>query len=141
MGGCAASVWVPMVEVCQKYISPNHQGRALGLMSSGTSYGVFTNSILISFFLDNLGWRFIWIATFIIVALIYLCALFIFRAIERHEAEVDSQSTDAQATSIPFLEKIRNLPRKIYCNNYAYDVSQRPILHAIPDLFVFITGR
>ena len=112
MGGCAASVWVPMVEVCQKYISPNHQGRALGLMSSGTSYGVFTNSILISFFLNDLGWRFIWIATFIIVALIYLCAFFIFRAIERHEAEVDSQSTSAQATSIPFLEKIRNLPRK-----------------------------
>jgi len=112
MGGCAASVWVPMVEVCQKYISPIHQGRALGLMSSGTSYGVFTNSILISFFLNDLGWRFIWIATFIIVALIYLCAFFIFRAIERHEAEVDSQSTSAQATSIPFLEKIRNLPRK-----------------------------
>ena len=112
MGGCAASVWVPMVEVCQKYISPNHQARALGLMSSGTSYGVFTNSILISFTLNDLGWRFIWIATFIIVALIYLCAFFIFRAIERHEAEVDSQSTSAQATSIPFLEKIRNLPRK-----------------------------
>ena len=112
MGGCAASVWVPMVEVCQKYISPIHQGRALGLMSSGTSYGVFTNSILISFFLNDLGWRLIWIATFIIVALIYLCAFFIFRAIERHEAEVDSQSTSAQATSIPFLEKIRNLPRK-----------------------------
>ena len=112
MGGCAASVWVPMVEVCQKYISPIHQGRALGLMSSGTSYGVFTNSILISFFLNDLGWRFIWIATFIIVALIYLCAFFIFRAIERHEAEVGSQSTSAQATSIPFLEKIRNLPRK-----------------------------
>ena len=112
MGGCAASVWVPVVEVCQKYISPNHQARALGLMSSGTSYGVFTNSILISFFLNDLGWRFIWIATFIIVALIYLCAFFIFRAIERHEAEVDSQSTSAQATSIPFLEKIRNLPRK-----------------------------
>ena len=112
MGGCAASVWVPMVEVCQKYISPNHQGRALGLMSSGTSYGVFTNSILIFLTLNDLGWRFIWIATFIIVALIYLCAFFIFRAIERHEAEVDSQSTSAQATSIPFLEKIRNLPRK-----------------------------
>ena len=112
MGGCAASVWVPVVEVCQKYISPNHQARALGLMSSGTSYGVFTNSILISLTLKDLGWRFIWIATFIIVALIYLCAFFIFRAIERHEAEVDSQSTSAQATSIPFLEKIRNLPRK-----------------------------
>ena len=112
MGGCAASVWVPVVEVCQKYISPNHQARALGLMSSGTSYGVFTNSILIYFTIKDLGWRFIWIATFIIVALIYLCAFFIFRAIERHEAEVDSQSTSAQATSIPFLEKIRNLPRK-----------------------------
>ena len=55
MGGCVASVWVPMVEVSQRYIPDSYQGRALGLMSSGTSYGVFINSLLLAFLMDTYG--------------------------------------------------------------------------------------
>lgn len=44
LGACASLIWVPMVEVSREVIPPRNRGKALGLMSSGTSYGVFVNS-------------------------------------------------------------------------------------------------
>ena len=80
LGGCAASVWIPMVEISQKYIPSHYQGRALGLMSSGTSYGVFVNSIIIVYLLDRFGWRGLWIFAFSTILLIftvaYICLLY-----------------------------------------------------------------
>ena len=60
LGSCAVVVWVPMVEVSRAVIAPAHQGKALGLMSSGTSYGVFVNSFLMVTVLPQFGWRWIW---------------------------------------------------------------------------------
>lgn len=86
MGGCAASVWVPMVEMSQQYIPDSYQGRALGLMSSGTGYGVFINSLLVVFLMDVYGWRSLWLATFFIALIICMLAFFMLRNI-RHVSE------------------------------------------------------
>lgn len=77
LGGCAASIWVPMVEVSQHLVDTKYQGRALGFMSSGTSYGVLVNSILITFLLTESNWRDIFSSVFII-ACCFLVGIIIF---------------------------------------------------------------
>jgi predicted MFS family arabinose efflux permease len=62
MSGTAASVWVPMVEIVARTISYRHRGKVLGLASSGTSYGVFINSLLVPAFVLNGNWRGVWYA-------------------------------------------------------------------------------
>ena len=60
-GAAAAAVWVPMVAVAQDRIPPKHQGKAIGLMSSGTAYGVFVNGLVVPIFLPEYGWRAVWV--------------------------------------------------------------------------------
>ena len=75
LGGCAAAIWVPMVEVSRDLISRSHQGKALGLMSSGTSYGVFLNSFMLTWILPVHGWRALWMVTAALVAILAVLAL------------------------------------------------------------------
>ncbi len=70
LGACASLIWVPMVEVSREIISPHNRGKALCLMSSGTSYGVFINSILLAAVLPVFGWRMLWATTFSIVTVL-----------------------------------------------------------------------
>ncbi|WP_045560431.1 MFS transporter [Streptomyces sp. FxanaA7] len=60
MGGTAASVYVPLVEIVGRTIDYEHRGKVLGLISSGTSYGVFVNSLLVSSFVGGGNWRGLW---------------------------------------------------------------------------------
>ena len=116
LGGCAASIWVPMVDVSQKLIPARHRGKALGLMSSGTGYGIFINSIFISSFLASEGWRFILAITFGIVsilAVIALCRLWPQRQAYTHQERVYDQDTDKPKMSGRWLERIRQLPKSI----------------------------
>ncbi len=61
LGGMAASAYIPMVEVCQRAIGIRHRGKVLGLISSGTAYGVFVNGLLAPYLLANSHWRIIWV--------------------------------------------------------------------------------
>ncbi|MEU0806660.1 MFS transporter [Streptomyces sp. NPDC005970] len=60
MGGTAASVYVPLVEIVGKVIDYRHRGKVLGLISSGTSYGVVVNSLLVPAFVGGGNWRGLW---------------------------------------------------------------------------------
>lgn len=60
-GAAAAAVWVPMVAVAQNCIPIKHQGKAIGLMSSGTAYGVFVNGLVVPVLLPEYGWRAVWV--------------------------------------------------------------------------------
>ena len=42
LGACASLTWVPMVEVSRDIIAPKNRGKAMGLMFSGTSYGILS---------------------------------------------------------------------------------------------------
>jgi predicted MFS family arabinose efflux permease len=75
LGGCAAAVWVPMVDVVHALIPHRHQAKALGLVSSGTSYGVFLNSFLLTDLLEPLGWRPLWGITGGLVATLLLIGI------------------------------------------------------------------
>ncbi|MDM8538346.1 MFS transporter [Desulfobacterales bacterium HSG17] len=62
LGSCAAFVWVPMVAVVSKTIPFKHRSKVLGLISSGTSYGVFINGLITPFFITNYHWTYVWFA-------------------------------------------------------------------------------
>ena len=111
LAGTASAVWTPMVEATQRFIPPQHHGRALGLMSSGTAYGVFINGMIIQFFLDDYGWRFIWLASFILTACLWVGAwVLFFRARSGARAEVRS---DVRAVAHPANPHGFNAPRRL----------------------------
>jgi predicted MFS family arabinose efflux permease len=70
-GAAAAAVWVPMVAVAQDLIPTKHQGKAIGLMSSGTAYGVFVNGLAVPILLPSYGWRAVWVLA-AVLAIIFL---------------------------------------------------------------------
>ncbi len=62
MGGLTASVWVPMAELISLTITYENRGKVLSLISSGTSYGVFINSLLVPWLVTEQNWQTIWYA-------------------------------------------------------------------------------
>lgn len=60
LGACTASVWVPMVAVVGRVIDARHRAKALGLISSGTNYGIFVNGLIVPYLLGHHGWRSVW---------------------------------------------------------------------------------
>lgn len=108
LGGCAASIWVPMVEVSQQLVNSKYQGRALGFMSSGTSYGVVVNSLLINKFLDGDNWRGIWVAAFAIACVFCILALWLFAYLRRFSVSPDIK-TNESASKIKMLDKVRSI--------------------------------
>lgn len=68
LGACTATIWAPMVEIVPRFIAPRHQGRVLGLISSGTNFGLMLNGALTYWILADGTWRDLFIATAIIAA-------------------------------------------------------------------------
>jgi len=56
LGAAAASVWIPMAALTQEIVPEARRGMALGLMSSGTAYGVFLNGWVVPAVLPGYGW-------------------------------------------------------------------------------------
>lgn len=79
LGGCSASVYIPLAEIVTKGFSPGKRSRVMGLISSGTSYGVFINGLLVSFLTLHGGWRSIWLTAGCISIALCLVAFFLLR--------------------------------------------------------------
>ena len=110
LGGCAASIWVPMVEISQHFVDSKYQGRALGFMSSGTSYGVIANSILITLLLTAANWRDVMLSTFIIACGFLACTLVFFNYLRKRQPkqEIEPQKIKPEARLIEKLISIAN---------------------------------
>jgi MFS family permease len=62
LGGCAAAMVVPTVEVVGNAVPFQHRSKVNCLVSSGTAYGQFINGLIVPFFIINYDWRALWIA-------------------------------------------------------------------------------
>ncbi len=60
LAGTAATVFVPMVDVIARVVAYRYRGLAMGLVSSGTSYGVAINSLLVPMYAAQGEWRSVW---------------------------------------------------------------------------------
>lgn len=79
LGGCSASVYIPLAEIVTKGFSPGNRSRVMGLISSGTSYGVFINGLLVSFLTLQGGWRSIWLTAGLVSLGLCFVAWFLLR--------------------------------------------------------------
>lgn len=75
LGACTASAWTPMVSVISKTVPYSHRAKALGLIASGTNYGVFLNGVLVPYYLTHSDWRDLWVVTGSLTLLITFACL------------------------------------------------------------------
>lgn len=79
LGGMAASGYVPIVDILTKFVEYKHRGKAMGLISSGTSFGVFINGLIIPIFILQKNWHYIWISVGILTLIWLIISIFIFK--------------------------------------------------------------
>ncbi|MEU6131141.1 MFS transporter [Saccharopolyspora sp. NPDC047091] len=95
LGGTAASVYVPLVEIVGRIINYEHRGKVLGLISSGTSYGVFINSMLVPSFVSDDNWRGLWYAVGSGTLMVTAVATFTFWRIGILSGTADESTVDS----------------------------------------------
>jgi predicted MFS family arabinose efflux permease len=79
LAGTAATVFVPMVDVISRVVAYRYRGMAMGLVSSGTSYGVFINSLLVPIYAPQGEWRTVWWLVGIIALVIAAVVWWVFK--------------------------------------------------------------
>ncbi len=130
LGICAAASWIPMVSIVSQFLSEKNLGKALGLISSGTSYGVFTSGFAVPYFLNRYGWESVWLisgaATVLLglLGMIYLRSLGAFRLKQSYKKEPEKKvlfSNKARIMHISllmFLTGIALIPFQTYLIPY-----------------------
>ena len=79
LAGTAATVFVPMVDVITRVVAYRYRGMAMGLVSSGTSYGVFINSMLVPIYAPQGAWRTVWWLEGLLTLMIVVAVLWVFK--------------------------------------------------------------
>jgi predicted MFS family arabinose efflux permease len=79
LAGTAATVFVPMVDVIARAVPYKYRGMAMGLVSSGTSYGVFINSLLVPFYAPQGEWRTVWCIVGLITVVLAVGVFLVFK--------------------------------------------------------------
>lgn len=105
LAGTAATVFVPMVDVITRVVAYRYRGMAMGLISSGSSYGVFITSLLVPIYAPQGQWRTVWWLVGIITVVMVAAALWVFK----HGGLLGKTSTQAadSATATAALPRLR----------------------------------
>lgn len=94
LGGCTATVWTPMVGVIGRHISYENRGKALGLIASGTNYGVFLNGAIVPLLLSQYGWRSIWLSVGVLALSISLLSAYLMVKANMLDTKNNQQQAD-----------------------------------------------
>ena len=78
LGIFTATSWVPMVNIVTEVVSPDHRSKALGLISSGTSYGLLISGVAVPYILLNYNWQTVWLVFGIFALIIAFLGLLFF---------------------------------------------------------------
>ncbi|MBN3788101.1 MFS transporter [Burkholderia sp. Ac-20353] len=130
LGGCSASVYVPLAEIVTRQVPEVYRARLLGLISSGTSYGVFANGLIVPYAVPHWGWRAVWIVTGVATGILAALAVLVFsryrlfrdqrRQPERADPPPQVRTTAGRAGQLPiiwaitFLNGLTLLPYQTY---------------------------
>lgn len=114
-GAAAAAVWVPMVAIAQEIIPAQHQGKAIGLMSSGTAYGVFINGLAVPIILPEYGWRFVWLFVFVISALALIWAWVRLSKLAHNTNQKSNLPQATEAASAPIKPSLLSIFKQPAC--------------------------
>lgn len=97
LAGTAATVFVPMVDVISRTVAFKYRGMAMGLVSSGTSYGVFINSLLVPLYAPQGEWRAVWWIVGMITVVIALGVAMVFKRAGLFDSQPEVATTDDAA--------------------------------------------
>ena len=79
LAATAATVFVPMVDVITSVVAYRYRGLAMGLVSSGTSYGVVINSLLVPLYAPQGEWRSVWWVVGLLTVVMAILVLVVFK--------------------------------------------------------------
>ncbi len=89
--GAGPAAWVTIVVASQAIIPDAHRAKALGIMSSGTSYGLFLSGFLLPAVLGRADWRLAWLVFAGISGLALACIAWRLRKIGGLKRQLASQ--------------------------------------------------
>lgn len=125
LAGTAATVFVPMVEVIARAVPYQYRGMAMGLVSSGTSYGVFINSLLVPFYAPQGEWRTVWWIVGIITIVLVVCVLVVFKRARLFVRE-DEDGSDGAPRKGVLREALQGWVYKVWSMNFLIGFSTFP---------------
>jgi len=70
LNACAAATWVPMMALIAPLIDERHRAKAIGVIGSGTNYGVLLNGLMVPALLASWGWRSVWLVTAVLTIML-----------------------------------------------------------------------
>ncbi|MFJ3486337.1 nitrate/nitrite transporter [Pseudomonas sp. NPDC090202] len=100
LAGTAATVYVPMVDVIARAVAFKYRGMAMGLVSSGTSYGVFINSLLVPLYAPQGEWRIVWWIVGLITVVLAVGVLLVFQRGRLFARDRESTAVAHGATAV-----------------------------------------
>ena len=86
LNACAAATWVPMMALIAPLIDERHRAKAIGVIGSGTNYGVLLNGLMVPALLASWGWRSVWLVSAVLTALLSSAIVFVFARLGRASA-------------------------------------------------------
>ena len=78
LNACAAATWVPMMALIAPLIDESHRAKAIGVIGSGTNYGVLLNGLMVPALLASWGWRSVWLVSAVLTAVLSVAIVFVF---------------------------------------------------------------
>lgn len=137
LGMTSASVWVPMVALAKLRIPAVHQGKALGLMSSGTAFGLALNGFSIPVLLPQYGWRSVWMFCATGAAFLLLCGLALLRAKAGQEPRSDHRTANEKPHTghwqLLLAPRILIIPAMMFLSGIACMPSQNYLVSLVRD--------
>jgi MFS family permease len=83
LNACAAATWVPMMALIAPLIDERHRAKAIGVIGSGTNYGVLLNGLMVPALLASWGWRSVWLVSAVLTAVLSGAIVFVFARLDR----------------------------------------------------------
>lgn len=93
----AAISWIPMVELVSRSIAEENRGKSLGIISSGTSYGLILNGVLIPYILKNYNWHTVWLVFGLISTVISLLGVYMVYSAKNTTFQVSGDTDEIKA--------------------------------------------
>lgn len=74
----AAATWVPMMALIAPLIDERHRAKAIGVIGSGTNFGVLLNGLMVPALLAAWGWRSVWLVSAALTAVLSVAIVLVF---------------------------------------------------------------
>ena len=101
----AAATWVPMMALIAPLIDERHRAKAIGVIGSGTNFGVLLNGLMVPALLAAWGWRSVWLVSAALTAVLSVAIVLVFARLGPASASQTSV-TPADQSKRPGLRRM-----------------------------------